>query len=186
MESLSRHNNYPVAVVGDKAMPGRVPFVEMDDEDLTNMQRSRWAKVNLGEWSPFDHTCYLDADTRAYADISFGFQVLTDGWEFVIAPNVNQDGKNLMWHIGDDERAATLEELAYVPMALQCGVMYFRKCRAVFDLFKAWREEWLRWKQMDQAAFLRAIDRCQVKLWLLSEVFNGGAVIGHRFGATRE
>lgn len=172
IESLRMHNAHPVHIVSE-------------GEGETDKQRSRWAKTNLDRLSPFDLTCYLDADTRVYGDLSAGFRLLEDGWEFVICPSENQ-GADFLWHVSPDERGATRKETGNPDLlALQGGVFFFRKCGPVRTFFKAWRAEWARWSDEDQAALLRALHKWPVKTWLLGRPYNGGALMGHRFGACR-
>lgn len=150
----------------------------------TTMQASRWTKCNLDTLSPFDETMYLDADTRAQNDIQAAFDILADGFDLVITPSQNQ-GTDVLWHVASDERKATIDEIGYTPLQLQAGVFLFRKNESTRRLFEAWRAEWLRWQDQDQAALLRALRVVPVKTWLLGRPWNGGAVIAHNFGRVR-
>jgi hypothetical protein len=161
------------------------PYITMTHvthRTYTDVQQSRWAKVTLDRWSPFDETLYLDADTRVQGDISAGFEILRDGWDMVIAPSAQQ-GSDLMWHIGSKEREETM--LAYGCadiLQLQGGVFWFQKSAAMLRLFEAWRDEWVKYTQFDQAALLRALIIAPVKLYLMGYPFNGGAIIAHKHG----
>ena len=53
------------------------------------------------------------------------------------------------------------------------------------NLFDAWKREWMRYSGEDQAAFVRALYSAPVKIWLLGHPWNGGAAIGHNWGAMR-
>jgi hypothetical protein len=173
IESLRMHNIQPVHAV-------------REGEGDTDKRRSRWAKTNLDRLSPFDLTCYLDADTRPRADLSPGFQALRDGWEFVVSHSEHQDGDDFLWHVSFAERRATVDETGNpMPLVLQGGVFFFRKCEAVRALFRTWREEWARWGDEDQAALLRALYRRPMKIWMLGRPWNGGGLVGHRFGMCR-
>ena len=145
---------------------------------------SRYSKTTLLRQMGFDRMLYLDADTLVRQDISTPFAMLADGWDIVMAPSTNQ-GDDLMWHIQEAEREATLQALGYRPLALQCGVMWIARNERTERLFDAWHEEWLQYGDEDQAAFLRALARVPVKVWLLGHAWNGGAIIEHRFGACR-
>ncbi len=144
----------------------------------------RWAKLNLDQLSPYDPTLYLDADTRVHGDARAILSILGDGYDLAVAPSTKQ-GTEALWHIAEDEREATFAELGRDLLQLQGGVIAFRKTAEVHALFAAWREEWQRWRDQDQAALLRALYRCPVRLWLLSNEWNGGALIEHRYGAAR-
>ena len=167
-------------------MPDVKTIVIHDRVDgLTDAQASRFAKVNLDKLTPFDHTLYLDADTRPQADLSSGFEMLADGWELVIAPSNNQ-GQDCLWHVGKEEREMTFKELGRTPLQLQAGIFFFQKTPNIRRLFALWREEWERYHDQDQAAFLRALDKQPVKIWLLGRPWNGGALVQHLYGRCRQ
>ncbi len=142
----------------------------------------RFAKVNLDLLSPYDYTLFLDADTRIYASLWSGFDALKRGWDLVMVASKPQT-EECLGHLGKEERDLTLYELPPGPLQLNTGVMWFQKSQAVQALFAEWRKQWTRWKQHDQGALLRALQKVPVKLWLLGWPFNGGSIIGHRFGA---
>jgi hypothetical protein len=178
--TLKECNDYPVTMVGSKPLNG-TPFVHYDDMGLPG----RWAKLNMDSISPYETTCYIDADTRVYASLQIGFDIVDDGWDLAITPSAHQ-GTDIMWHIKDDEREATLLELGnWDPLQLQGGVFFFRKSPEMLALFAAWRDEWQRWRDKDQAALLRALYKSPVRLWLLGRCYNGGSIVMHRFGAFR-
>lgn len=181
IKSLHRYHDWPVAVIGDKPVPG-AKFIEAID--TSGGAPGRWAKVRLDLLSPFDDTLFLDADTRVYADLSVGFEILQAGWDMAIVPSIPQDG-DVLGHLSETERTLTLTEVPY-PLQLNSGVMWFRKTERIKALFSEWRREWDRFKDKDQGALVRALPRCPVKIWLLGRPFNGGSVIGHRFGACRK
>jgi hypothetical protein len=180
--SLRQHHRREPALVLGEPVPGAIHF-ESKTTGLTDVQASRWAKVNL-DGLPLDDVCYLDADTRVNGDLSAGFRALDDGWDLVITASDHQ-GDDILWHVDAMECALTLQELCHVPLALQAGVFWFRRNERTRALFAAWREEWRRWQDQDQGALLRALHRAPVRVWLLGRAFNGGAVVGHRFGACR-
>ncbi len=180
IKSLRQHNQRKVMVVSDKRL-GIGKFHKLDAGPGTP---GRWAKVNL-DGLGFDQACYLDADTRVYDSLQGGFDILNAGWDMVIVPSTQQDD-GLLHHVSEVEREATFSELGTSDvLQLQGGAFWFRRNERMAALFEAWREEWLRWKDQDQAALLRALNRAPVKLWLLGRPFNGGAVVGHRFGMAR-
>jgi len=178
MQSLRLWHDLPVSVIGEPAMGADCVALPQADAG------GRWAKVSLDQASPYTDTLYLDADTRPHGDLSAGFAMLADGWDLVICPSMNQ-GEDLLWHVGADERAATLRELAFEPLQLQAGVFFFRKNERTAALYRAWRAEWLRFRDQDQAALLRALTYAPVRAWLVGHPWNGGALVDHRFGACR-
>lgn len=196
IKSLRQHNEGNVTVISDKRLGiGKFHYMKLEPElDLLKCQRKpevfgsgtpgRWAKVNLDQLG-FEQICYLDADTRVYGNLQVGFDILNAEWDMVIVPSTQQDD-GLLHHVSEAEREATFSELGTSDvLQLQGGVFWFRRNERTMALFDAWREEWLRWKGQDQGALLRALNRAPVRLWLLGRPFNGGTVVGHRFGMAR-
>lgn len=171
------HPGWSVAVIGDKPIKCD-KFIPFDGNLGTP---GRWAKVNLDKLTPFDDTLFLDADTRVFGDLSVGFQALEAGWDMAIVPSL--DAK--FAHLSEEERDVTRFELGDHLVQFNSGVIWFRKTKRIKRLFNLWRSEWLRWKDKDQAALLRALHQCPVKIWLMGKPFNGGQVVQHRFGGCR-
>lgn len=167
IESLRRYNDLPVTVIDNFDSPGK---------------GARWAKLNIDKLVDYDKVLYLDADTRIRGDITSGFRIL-DEWDLAIAPSRNQAG-DIFRHIKAGEKLQTVRELGYIPLQLQAGVMFFDRHRCA-KLFSQWRKEWLRWKDQDQAALLRALGQCPVRVWLLGHDWNGGELVEHLFGRCR-
>ena len=184
-KSLKGHHlHLPMRVISDEPFSTVARFPEMphiyhEDTD----PGARLVKLNVDNLSPFDHTLYLDADTRIMRPILWPFELLEAGWEMCIVPCRHQ-GENAHLHVDEEERATTFAEVDDA-IALQGGVIYFRKCEAVHRLFAAWREEWQRYRDQDQAALVRALVRCPVKLFLLGRAYNGGHTIKHYYTYAR-
>jgi hypothetical protein len=168
----------PIGVISDVPIEGAIPLPFKDDPGYG----ARWAKLNADLISPFEHTLYLDADTRAYRSIDTGFDILDGGWDMALACSERQWADTL-GHLPSEDRAYTLGTVGIRPVNLQAGVIFFKKNKAVADLFEAWRQEWRQFRRLDQGALLRALQRQPVKVWLLGRPWNGGYIIGHRFGA---
>jgi len=175
--SLRKRNNWPVLVIGDEPIPG-VDHRIFEDRGTPG----RWAKVNLDKLSPWEYTLFLDADTRIHGDLSIGFRLLSVGYDLVMVPSRAQRNDGLK-HLLPDERRRTLSELPADPLQLNTGVMWFGP--GAGPLFALWREEWERWKDKDQGALLRALNRHPVAVALLGQPYNDkrGEVVEHRFGA---
>jgi hypothetical protein len=179
IRALRRHHDWPITVVAEGPIEGvRHVYAPRLDPG------ARLAKLNLDTVSPYDHTLYMDADTRTKGDLSAGFAVLADGWDIALAPSPRQDG-DALGNCPEADREATWAALgARHVLALQAGVMFWRRCEAVSRLFAAWREEWRRFRQMDQAALLRALWRAPVRVWILGSEWNGarGELVTHGYG----
>jgi len=172
VEALKVSNNcYPMQTIGR-------------DYGAANKHASRHAKTSLFDQSPYDRFIYLDADTRPRENLKPIFDILSDGWDVVIAIDGNQDD-SVFWHVDERERNKTLEEIGVKPLQLQCGIMAICKNERTRALFENWHSEWVRYSGEDQAAFIRALYQSPVKVWLLAQPWNGGAAIGHNWGALR-
>lgn len=183
--SLRKHSNLRVAAIASQTLSCDV-VVPLPPYPGTDEQRAKWAKVHLYDLSPFEHTLYLDADTRIYGDLSVGLKALEVGWELVIVPSPQQVGSTTLWHLTQVEKEVTLGELGIgCPVMLNTGVLFFRRSERLSQLFTEWKRQWLRFKDKDQGALLRALDRVPVSIWLLGRPFNGGEVVEHLFGRAR-
>jgi len=169
VKSLKKYNDLPVTVIDKFDNPGF---------------GARWAKLNIDKLVDYDRVLYLDADTRIYGDLTPGFGIL-DNWDMAIAVSDHQDN-HAFWHVKEDERRVTLDELGYIPIQAQCGVFYFERLRCS-GLFEQWRSEWQRYGGQDQAAFRRALEQEPVRVWMLGKPFNslGGELVDHLFGRAR-
>ena len=176
IKSLREHSNLPITVIDEQLFPGQ--------PGMSDSQKARWGKLNIPELVEYDNVLYVDADTRIHGDLSIGFSFL-DTWDMAIVPSKNQ-GNDLFSHIPDaQEKMATVEEISNPwPLQLQCGLMYFNRERCA-GFFETWREEYRRYNDQDQAAFLRALHRHPIRVWLLGRPFNGSELVEHRFGACR-
>lgn len=180
IRALRHWHDWPVTVIGEKVIDADqyIEFKQRDDG-------GRWAKITADRLSPYECTLYLDADTRPRGNLEHGFELLSNGWDMAITTSEHQNGHDYMWHIDEKERNTTMLELGYQPLQLQGGMMFFRKSARIHALFAAWRNEWVRWRDKDQAALARALARVPVRLWILGAAYNGGALIAHLHGKAR-
>jgi hypothetical protein len=149
-------------------------------------QQAHWAKTCADLWSPFDFTLLLDADTRIKGSLSIGFSALRQGWDLAMVPSESKP--EVLWHLSREDKEATFLGTGLSrPLMLNTGVLFFMKTPRTRRFFEAWRSEWLRFKDWDQGAFLRALKRSPVAIWLLGAPFNsaGGEVVDHLFGRAR-
>jgi len=175
IHTLRHFHDWPITVIGDE--------IEGTDHVICHDvgKPGRWAKVNLLDLSPFEHTLFLDADTRIRGKLDIGFHILDAGWDLVIVPSEIQ--KQPLHHLDENERDVTLSEMGDgFPLMLNTGVMWFRRSARLKRFSEEWRREWRRFRRHDQGALLRALERCPVRLWLLGRDYNGGEIVEHRFG----
>lgn len=186
--SLWEYSSYPVAVMTD------TPFwpkeAEGSDHNLTILMKdtdpgARRAKLALPEVTPFEYTCYLDADTEVRGPLGVGFEILRDGWDLAICPSTRQ-AEDVLGNCSAQDRHDTFGRWGIRDLVgFQAGVFFFRRTDKVRAFFQLWRKEWERFREMDQGAFLRALYHIPLRIWVLSNAFNGGDVVEHHFGYAR-
>lgn len=171
---------------------GESPF---DADQTKNFQfRAGRVKPYLYDYSPFDYTLYIDADTEFLADILPGFEFLNECDMAVTEENLSlgqlYNKKLAGWEINLVERDATIEELGGDARTkfINSGVIFFKKSKASKATFTAWGEEWERWQQWDeQLALMRAMHRSKGTYKHLSVDWNNphrekAKIIFHNYG----
>ncbi len=181
IRSLRRYHDWPVSVITD----GKLSESNVKHIDFSNPGwGARRAKLNINNLIRYDSFLYLDADTIVNGDLSAGWEILANGWDAVMSFS-GQQGKRCLWHIGEDEKVYTYEQVENpLPLVIQGGLMFAVRER-VADLFDSWRLEWSRYEEADQAALLRALHRSPVRLWILGRDWNGGGLVTHQYGRAR-
>lgn len=155
--------------------------------DGTTASQAHWDKSRVFAFSPYQHTLFLDADTRIHdwVSLKLGFAWLKQGLDMVIVPSWPTFSGDILWHLTAEEKKYTFETLGYFShVMLNTGVMFFTKNTRVESFFASWEQEWFRFKSFDQGAFLRALHKNPIKLGLLGKDFNSlhGKIVEHRFG----
>lgn len=183
IDVLRKFSDLPVSLVcSEQTRLDGIQHIPFEDISFG----ARRSKVFLDTLTPYDHTLYMDADTRVKsADFLKGFEALEKGWDMAMAFSENQ-GSKLFAHIDREEIDYTAEKLNNVlPLQLQAGVMWFAKTAATEAFFQAWRNEWVLFKHHDQAALLRALYTTPCKIWLLGLDWNSrrGEIVEHLFGS---
>jgi len=176
LQTLRKVSSFPTFIVDENTFTGNPGF------------GARWAKLNIDKLVPKDwkYVLYLDADTMIRAPIDKGFEILQGGnWDMTLTMSINQGGESLR-HLDEEERLYTQRAVSErFPLQLQLGVFYFNRetCK---EFFENWRKEWQRYKTQDQGAFLRALYKSPIKLWLLGRQYNTpyrkNAIVEHLFG----
>jgi len=148
-------------------------FVAVDDESIFN---SRYFKTQINQYA-YTETLFLDADTLPIAPID-------DIWEFLnesdlafaldLHPNVGHVIQN---SINDPER----RQLEYQLMQdleltneqyFNSGVMLFKKNELIESFFSSWHTEWLKFRNEDQLALVRALKMVDGKISTLPSMWN--------------
>lgn len=188
VQSIQKHCDYPITLFTDTKIDDldieQVISVDSDDEIVDWNKLARQKKLVLINESPYRHTIYMDVDCRVQDSIEPLLEPLLDGYDMVIAPSTVQ-GARWGQHSTKQDRNETANLLIHTPIQYQCGVFSFRKTPKMKGLFAQWRKEYGKYSDVDQLAFMRALWQKPVKLHVVSNVFNGGVVIKHLFGALK-
>ena len=83
--SLQAHHTLPVAVVSDAPLPSVRGVTYLESAGLTAGTPGRMAKVHLDRLTPFEHTLYLDADTRVHGQLWAGFRLHGESKSMTVA-----------------------------------------------------------------------------------------------------
>ena len=148
-------------------------FVRQPDSDIGG----RRAKLKAYNLAPKDWKAvlYLDADTVVTGGIRFFFELIEDGWEFVITKD-----PHLMDTMHSFRRANNLTELNETAAELftlhtlqyNGGVWAFGRSERVAAFFARWQREWERHAQRDQGALIRAMYTDPLKVYVLGNEWN--------------
>ena len=138
---------------------------------------SRTVKTRLAEVRRFERTLFLDNDVVAARPIDSIWRYV-DRFDLAVALDIQprltdalatgvSDGL-----ISQEEADFTLQRCGSEMPFFNTGVLLWRQCQAVDDFFQAWHEEWLRFQQRDQFAFVRALASTKLPLAILPSSFN--------------
>lgn len=174
MQSAKRHMpKIPICLCAAKKIGHEDILIKQPDSDIGG----RRAKLKAYELAPktWKSVLYLDVDTKVVADISFYFQLIEDGWEFVICKD-----PHLMDTMHSFKRRNNIVELReteteiYTLHTLQFngGVWAFGRNKRVAAFFKRWQAEWEKHAQRDQGALIRAMYRDPLKVYVLGNEWN--------------
>jgi len=174
MTTAKRHMpEIPIALCAAKRIGPEDFLIQQPDSDIGG----RRAKLKAYQLAPkeWQSVLYLDVDTEIVGDIRFFFQLIEDGWEFVITKD-----PHLMDTMHSFRRANNLAELnetaaeLYTLHTLQYngGVWAFGRNKRVESFFARWQKEWERHAQRDQGALIRAMYTDPLKVYLLGNEWN--------------
>ena len=166
--AIAHHPGIQSVAISDKLIPSANATLLYPDLDLG----AREYKTQAYQYSPFEYSLFLDADTVVVGSLQAGFTALQDGWDVVAALDFRQTVKRID-HIPQNDIQETLKLVGTGEYPhLNTGMLFFRKCPEVEEMYQMWHEEWLKFKYRDQAALVRAIYRSRVKVWTVAWQWN--------------
>ncbi len=174
IESWHRHMpGLPVCLASDAPLGPEDVFVQETDTDIG----ARSVKTRIFDLAPaeWQYVIYVDADTEVIADVSFLFDLLSDGWEMFICYNPAQYvlGRHMIRRDNEDECEETFDGIGtdeFVQM--NGGVFGFRRNERTAAFFRNWHQEWGRWGKRDQAAFDRVLYATPLRVYTLGVEWN--------------
>lgn len=174
MKSIKKHMpEIPICLSAASKIGPEDMLVKQPDSDIGG----RRAKLKAYELTPpeWSSVLYLDADTEVVGDIRFYFELIEDGWEFVICKDPHL--MDTMHSFRRRNNLAELDETAgklHTLHTLQYngGVWAFGRNSRVRRFFKRWQKEWERHAQRDQGALIRAMYTEPLKVYVLGNEWN--------------
>jgi hypothetical protein len=163
----------PICLVGSEPLGLEDYFIQQPDSDVGG----RRAKLRAYELAPagWDAVLYLDADTEICGDIRLYFQLIEDGWEFVICKDPHlMDTMSAFRRANNAAEVREIEDEIYTLNTLQFngGVWSFGRGPRIARFFERWQAEWERHAQRDQGALIRAMYADPLKVYLLGNEWN--------------
>lgn len=137
----------------------------------------RSAKTMIDSLAPRDwqQIMYLDADTEIVADISFLYNQLDRGFDMVICKNPGKyhTARQMVRSDNEDECNYTFNLLGTDELIqLNGGVFAYQRNERTQKFFALWHSEWQRYGKRDQAALLRSLFACPLRLLVLGNEWN--------------
>jgi len=167
----------PIALAAARPIGLEDIFIKVEDSDVGG----RRAKLRAYELSPWQTTLYLDVDTEVISgDARFFFELIEDGWEFVIAKDPHlHDTLHQMEHVraGASFNPAEYEETTQQvktahTLMYNGGVWAFARNERVAAFFERWQAEWEKHGQRDQPGLVRAMYADPLKTYVLGNEWN--------------
>lgn len=174
MKSSKKHMpEIPIALSSDRKIGPEDILVVQEDSDIGG----RRAKLRAYSLAPaeWDSILYLDADTEVVGDIRFFFQLIDDGWEFVICKDPHlMDTMHAFRRRNNLAELAQMEQEIFTLHTLQYngGVWAFGRNARIRRFFKRWLAEWERHAQRDQGALIRAMYTEPLRTYVLGNEWN--------------
>ena len=164
----------PIALCSDRKIGLEDVLIDdVPDSDIGG----RRAKLRAYELAPaeWESVLYLDVDTEIVGDIRFYFELIEDGWEFVICKD-----PHLMDTMHAFRRKTNLAELnetadqihTFHTLQYNGGVWAFGRNERIARFFARWRAEYEKYLQRDQGALIRAMYTEPLRVYLLGNEWN--------------
>ena len=175
METARQHlPEIPIALCGAEPIGLEDVFIEQPDSDVGG----RRAKLRAYELAPaeWQAVLYLDVDTEVISgDTRFYFDLIEDGWEFVIAKDPHL--MDTMHHFRRPNNLLELQETAEElhtlhTLQINGGVWAFGRNERVAAFFERWQAEYERHVQRDQGALVRALYADPLRVFYLGNEWN--------------
>jgi len=179
MTSAKKHMpEIPICLCSDRKIgPENVLVTQPDGPGTGSDIGGRRAKLRAYELAPaeWDPVLYLDADTEVVGDIRFYFQLIEDGWEFVICKDPHlmdtlhslRRRNNVPELIETEKKIHTLHTLM-----LNGGVWAFARNPRVKRFFARWLKGWEKYAGRDQGALIRAMYSEPLRVYVLGNEWN--------------
>jgi len=175
IDSIHKHLlGVPVALCSDRKIGNEDVLIAKPDADIGG----RIAKLSVYDYAPADweYILYLDADIEIVApDPMFYFDLLRDGWEFVICKDAHLHDR-----LKDFERRNNFKELQQTVqmvgsnemLQINGGAWAFRRNKNTKRFFELWLKEWNVYRGRDQGALFRAIHQQPLRTYWLGSEWN--------------
>lgn len=170
LASLRRlHPEVPVTIHTDAPLEGSLIVPSLSGF------ATRRLKISACAESPHGFTLFLDDDVFVRKPID-PIESMLAGHDIAMAidhlPSLSSVRDRAARWATDREIDETISFCGSDFVHHNSGVMAWRKCAAVDELFRVWMEEWERFKGPDQLALARAIKRTGISVWKLPNSMN--------------
>jgi len=130
---------------------------------------NRLVKTALIDYSPYDNTMYIDADTIHRVAVDWAFDYLKSFSICCCLAEINED-LSRAGHITKEEIKYT-QKICQIkhPTQFNGGMVLFRKDEVSKRFFEAWLREWQVFKRRDQAAMVRAFYTTGIAPYILTK-----------------
>jgi len=174
MKSAKKHMpEIPIALCSSSKVGPEDVLIRQPDSDIGG----RRAKIKAYSLTPAEWTSvlYLDADTKVVGDIRFYFELIEDGWEFVICKDPHlMDTMHAFKRRNNARELSETAQKIYTLHTLQYngGVWAFGRNPRVRRFFARWLKEWEKHAQRDQGALIRAMYTEPLRVYVLGNEWN--------------